>query len=55
LGSSDSRAANGGAIAIAEGAPRIERMVFDSNVAQLSGGAVSLQGSGINATAIKVS
>ena len=48
------RAANGGAIAIAEGAPRIERMVFDSNVAQLSGGAISLQASAENATAIQV-
>lgn len=48
------RAANGGAIAVAEGTPRIERIVFDSNVAQLSGGAISLQASAENATAIQV-
>lgn len=47
-------AANGGAITISEGAPRIQRMVFASNVAQLSGGAISLQASAGNATAIEV-
>ena len=48
------RAANGGAISIAEGAPRIERIMFESNVAQLSGGAISLQASAENAMAVQV-
>lgn len=45
----------GGAISITGGAPRIHRMVFANNTAQLSGGAISLQASAVNVTAIQAS
>lgn len=47
-------AKDGGGIAISEGAPGIQRMVFAGNSAQLSGGAINIEASDTNATAIEV-
>ncbi len=44
---------DGGGIAISEGSPRIQRMVFSGNSAQLSGGAINLEASAANITVIQ--